>query len=495
MLIMKNRKVALIFNILLLLSAALPAQEHTISLKGKILNLPDNPYQVVEVIDAREEKCCLGFVGNLPLGNTKVNIPVIIEPGLSESLLSLLKTGFSEASSKTQIIIKINRLFVYDLWGKKNFNNVLEINLDFYVREGGAYYHELNTGQCINYSFSLLDSKQKLEEIIATGAENCCKEFLHRMKNNLGYHEKTNENELYENSLNQNLLTKIKNQNRKDGIYYTFSGFRDNLADTVNTYSLNSLGGRYNSFGFKKLTIDNKKIKRDDIWGVSFDNKLYVKNDGVMIPVEYSENGFIINHLPYSRKSTALFLGAGIGFTIAAGFGLLAYGPVAIFDLGLLGLSGALTGAGIGGLTYIDNMYEVSKSPHRIDMATGMIVLVEEPAYRKFAGELVFFIEKYKGQNPELYVNGEKITSFQPKSYVSVVVPMENNTVEICLKSTNDEFCKTVSVDIFNTNYYQVKIREDGQVKFIPITAEKKKLSKQKKIEDGKFVKIDSAIE
>lgn len=466
---MKMLKFFLLFNLALFIHAILPAQEQTITLKGKSIDLPDNPYQVVEVIDAREEKCYLGYVNYLINENKWINVPVTIKPDLSESVLSLFKPGFTDTSTKKSLVIKINRLFVYDLNEKNGLLRVIEINIDFYSKENGIYYHEYTAGHYTNSAES--NSNQKVKNMIVFEIEYCFIEFLHHMKNGLGYHQIVDEQKLNENSINKEIFVNTSSHHRKNGIYYTFNGFRDNLADTITDFFPKVIAE--SNTNYLKFKFKSKEIDKNEIWGLFYENQLYIQIAEIFIPVDVNNNDYIIHNMPSFLNDISLAQGAGVGFL-------------------LFGTVGALV---VGAIDAATNQWIIMDDDYKLDLATGMPIPLDEPAYRKFAGELIFFAEKYKGQNPELFVNGKKTGSFRPKSYISVVVPKENNMVEICLKTDNDKFCKTASVDIFNTKYYEVKIKENGQVKFMPITAENMKSSKQKKIDDSKFLKIDSAIQ
>ncbi len=90
---MKKLKFVLAISLALLLQNALMAQDYVVSLKGDKINIPENNYSVAQVIDARIEKSCIGYV-ELFVNEKKTNVPLQIEPVLSESLLTLFKTNF-----------------------------------------------------------------------------------------------------------------------------------------------------------------------------------------------------------------------------------------------------------------------------------------------------------------------------------------------------------------------------------------------------------------
>ncbi len=82
--------------------------------------------------------------------------------------------------------------------------------------------------------------------------------------------------------------TLTTNENRKEGIYYTFKQFKENRPSTRRSFSLAAFGGnkkggdkyyRINRLRFNdKMNTKTKGFHRN-IWGCFFNNKVYISHD------------------------------------------------------------------------------------------------------------------------------------------------------------------------------------------------------------------------
>jgi len=476
---MKNYKVAFLFNIFLFLGITSAAQEYIISLNGKSLELPDNPYEVVEVIDARPNKSYLGYLNG---GNQRTKRPVIIESRLSASVLALFQSSFTSKSEQAPIIIKINKLTVFEEALPSSAGPyiclVFEINFDFYTKEEDTFYHEFTSGEYFllrknESSYGTDWSKKQIERRIAKEIERGYTEFLHRMSLNLGYHSKIEQQILNENSLNRYLLGETRNLNYENCIYYTFNGFRDNLVDTLSQFTVKS---ENNEYGFHQFDFKTAQIDQKDLWGVNFKKQLYLNVDGVFVPVKVTDSAYIIENMVSFNQSFDYF-------------GPVVSGAIMLGPLGV-GIGVTVTGA-------IDkkNRETALESLYKVDMSTGMPVPLEVPKNHEFDCELIFYTDKTNDQNFELFINGKKECDFLPDSYYSMEVTSPTNPLNVCLKSDSDEYCETISAEIFNTMYFEAIINNKGKVTLF----EKKSQSSKTYIDDlvkkGKLAKIDMVKE
>jgi len=466
---MKFLKILLLASISVLLHVPVQSQEYLVSLKSQRLKVAINNFTLTDVIDAREEKCCIGYVYG---GYQNRRLTVNVEDGIKASFHALLKSGFKDGTENIPLLIKINKLFVYEFKSNENTTAVLEINIDFYTQENGSYFYEFMAGHYINFSGE--NPRSNIDKMIAKATEKCCTEFLHRMKLGLGYHQKTDEKEVYENSLKKTIVVSTRSRNRKNCIYYSFNGFRDNLADTITNFYPKNIRENYDIRGFQKFKFVSSEIETDEVWGVYFDKNLYIKIDDIFIPVIVTDTEYIIKNMIAFHKNQNLLYGAGLGFFITFG-----------------AVGGAIIGVGIGALSHQKS--EISDIDYRIDMATGMPIPLGELHYLKYESELIFFTNKFKGQCPDLYINGKKECSFKPDSYFSFLVTPEINPVEICLKSNSNEYCETVSADIFNTMFFEAVIKNNGKVSLFEHKSPSMRSSITNLIEKGKIARLNSS--
>jgi len=468
---MKKLRFVLLLCMALLFQNDLVAQDFVVSLKGAKINIPDNPYQVVEVIDARTEKSSLGFVFSENLFTKR---QVKIKGGIKESLLSVFNSGFNSVAEPIPMIIKINKLSVFEdgftiVSEKMYYAIFVEINIEFYIKENDTYYYEFMAGK---YSQIVgTNIKVQVNDKITKVIENCCVEFLHRMKYNLGYHQQVAEQELYENSLDQKLLAKTKISNRKNCIYYTFNGFRDGLADTVSYFTKESTEYAHDAFPSSKFSFKSGEINASEVWGVNYDNQLYLNISGEFLKVNATAMDYVIETKVLKQKNSNYF-GPAVAGPLSFGLVSLVVGTIAP-DIG-----------------ENSNNLDFLRIKYKIDMATGLLILAEEPKSRKFEGELLFYTAKIEGGNLELFINGKKQCNFKPDSYFSVTATLHENPVSVCLKSDSDEYCETISPDIFNTMYFEAIISKKGKVSLFEKKSPSKKSSIDFLIKKGKMKKI-----
>jgi hypothetical protein len=379
---MKKLKFVLLLSFSLLFNIVLTAQDNIISLKYQKIKLPDSNFYVLNFVDARNDTTCIGYF----FGGSYTNkLPIIIESGLSKSLQYLMNGGgLNHKTEKMPLSIKINKLFIYQLGGENDYGDVLEINLDFYVQEGGKHFHEFTSARY--YTFNRVKQNENIDDMIVKAIEDCYTEFLHRMNNNWGYHREIGNYELKSNSLDQKPFVSTISNFKQDAIYYTFNDFRDNLADTLTPFELKQFAAasanRYAKF--KSKITDKGSVEINEIWGAQYNGKLYIQVADYFIPVIPTKDMYIIKNMTTFERHNYARKGFKIGYNVVffptAVMGLVALGPAGIFFPSvLLGLAGGGIGAGIGAMS---PKIKILNSDYQIDEATGMPVPIKPPAIK-----------------------------------------------------------------------------------------------------------------
>nr|NQU92280.1 hypothetical protein [Bacteroidota bacterium] len=486
---MNYTKITLLVSLSLLLLKASLTQNLIVSLDGHKLEPPDNNYNVIEIIDVREGKRYIGYVFDGSIDEIK---PVNLQNELGAALIPLFKPDSIITAGNTPLIIKINKFQISDHGGHNGLNRILEINLDFYTKVDGRYYHEFIAGYYINSSAKA--RKQNIDEMITEAIEHVFIEFIHRMNNDWGYHKEAFEDELYMNSLDHESLMKTEVIYHRNCIYYTFNGFRDNLADTVTTFHPKLIKNVYKELDYHKFKFKKTKIDAGDVWGVCFNDKLYIQVGDMFIPVETRQNTFIIDKMLSFKKHSGFGKGAGIGYLIGAGLGFAALYPAGIFAaITVCGFSGSLVGAYIGALTTKYN-YNILNQNYKVDISTGMPVPIDASVDQVLPlnkTELIFYTTKIKEQNINLYINKKMICSLKSKSFVSYFAPLGIKPTEICLESNSDNHCEEISADLTKKKYFEVILNKEGKVSLFQKKSESMKSSIDRRIENGKLERIN----
>jgi len=198
----------------------------------------------------------------------------------------------------------------------------------------------------------------------------------------------------------------------------------------------------------------------------------YIQIDAVFIPIKVTPTAYVIKNLASFYQN---------GRLMEAGA-----------EMGLLGLIAASKKVYDQDKSYNSDYLE---KQFIIDMSTGMPVPMEETDSRKFESKLIFYTDKYDGENLDLSINGKKVCSFMPNSYFTIKVTLDENPLNICLKSDSDEYCETISVEIFNTMYFEAIINKKGMVSLFEKKSHAMQSSINYLIENGKMVKIEQETE
>jgi hypothetical protein len=131
----------------------------------------------------------------------------------------------------------------------------------------------------------------------------------------------------------------------------------------------------------------------------------------------------------------------------------------------------------------------------KIDLTTGMLVPANKSETKRVSAKLLFYVQRFDPDKLklDLYVNNVPYCELQPMSYTSTIVAYDENPVKICLKSGSDEYCETITADMFNTIYFEAIIKKKGKVELFPNRSESTIISIRRRIEEGtlKLICID----
>ncbi|MGC4234969.1 MAG: hypothetical protein QM594_18460 [Niabella sp.] len=156
----------------------------------------------------------------------------------------------------------------------------------------------------------------------------------------------------------------LREENYKPGLYATYNEFLQNnpSIDTYRTETSKKTGIRfYTAYG-------GESEKEVNPWGLSKDGELYVYHDKNLVPIERSQNSFVISAYVEARKrrNQSVLIGALVGgmtgaiITSATGSGTYVYIPVTGQSRGML-------------LTDIPALGKEQPEPSHLDFETGKL--------------------------------------------------------------------------------------------------------------------------
>ncbi len=450
------------------------AQLANISLKNQKIRLPENNFIVTKIFDARTDNKYIGLVYDY-VNQPGIKKMVGFNEPLNMELISLFETQNTTNANSTPLYITVNKLKVSDNDGVNKLHRLLEINMDFYIKENDRYYHEFTAGKYVTSTQN--PTTQKIDKMITDAVSNCYSEFLYRMNNKTSYHKEVAFEDLKHNTLQdqaQNTSFELIGKNR---IYYTFNMFRDNLADSETQFLLKNLNKYHNDLAvLRYYPSDIETASVSTIWGVVYDNNLYVQVDGIFVKTRSTKDGYIIDNMINFKNKSKAKKGFKTGYYVGLVPGLL-----------LGGFSGALVlsvvtggiGAGIGA---ISRDIEMSSETYKIDMLTGLPkpILIKNNEEIKNMKQLVFYSRKFNSRIPELIINEKTICQFNQNSYYIHTFPDTLSNLVACLKSSADTYCQGITTDFAGKRYFEVIVKSDGKLSIF----EKKQSQTIKYVED-----------
>jgi hypothetical protein len=466
-----NWKFLNLLALLMLMNAwASVADNYEISLKHKKVRVELHDYSIQKVIDARENTACIGFLHG---GYNDSNRPIVFREGVTGELKQLFEKSFEPRAHALPLIITVNHLFVYEINNKEMSFDAVEINLDFYVKDGDEWYHEFQAAEHV-ISYQKTPTPQ-FEKMLTDALEISIEDFAQRMHEGLGYHRQKDEEELYLNGLNEDLHRQIIASNRTDGIYRSFNDYRDNLSITNMSFTVeNSKPNREDNNLYTVRTIyDGKKLK--DVWGIYYHDTLFVNLFDNYYPAVWEGEKLIIHDPPMMKHGDA----AGTGVIVGAG---VAFGLVG-------GIAAAV-------LMPVSNKPKTAHNDLAIDLATGIPSPVETPDFKIMKAQLVFYTDDYPvdEHSLQLIINDSLVFVFDQQSYLMMDVFPENNPVKICLKSHTDEHCEEFEAALLNTSYIEMLMDKKGRVDFFPKKSIHSITPVRQKIEEGKLMQIGEGV-
>lgn len=420
-----------IISLSLLFAAHLAsANDFFITLKNEKILVPNFPYRIADIVDAREQTYCIGMVQR-GMGNRRA--PAFLKEGLKTEFGYLFPNGFASSSADKDLVLKVNRLQIYEITSTNREVAIVELSLTFLEKEGDVLTEVHETG--ITLERGGLEVTSKHDGNIASAVEKCLLDLLDRRQRGLTYRHPAG---------TPRTCPIVQDAAPRPGIIRTFSDFRENTAreEAAHPFSLNIKESRQNSI--VRAKPDWQKTAPDgDIWGLSDGQHVYV-NMGAGFFRLVKENGEFLLFGPSPKDNTgAVFLGAVLGGVVG---GLIA---------------GAMSG------DYTSKELTI----YKIDLGTGAVMPLEEPVYRRIESRLALFASEFNPKESRLSVSvdGQPIGEFAPSTYHRLRLPPPEKAIEICISTADGQkACETVAPELFKTTVVLFRLRKGKPIIDLP---------------------------
>jgi len=288
-------------GLLLLLTSFLSihtySQEHIIELNRyeKIMNTYN--FSIDSIVDVRKEKNCIGYVYK---GINNKLRPAFLGKPLGKYLNEMFDKKLVRDENSEHIILRINRLFIYECRGSNTEFAYVDLNMSFLIEKEGKYFEKYQASAFI----SNIGIKRDFIEVtafhdlnIVKAINECFQQYKNRndlQKFKDGFLKEENDIEINPLVTKNYVTQSIKKPQR--GIYETFYDFRDYTIDSTKQFIIENISKRDN---FKTVIIKNIKGELiTDIWGFSDGNCNYIRSGDHFFSLHKKNNSYIFyDHL------------------------------------------------------------------------------------------------------------------------------------------------------------------------------------------------------
>lgn len=414
----------------------------------------EKDFFIAEVIDARPEKHCLGFVHK---GLTNNRMPIYSQRPLEEELHGFFAKTFENEAGKAAIVLRVNHLFIYEVIYSDREYAFAELNLTF-LKKGDSHFTELlEVGTVVEKIGMEVSKRHPLN--ISNAIAICFKEFNEKRKEGRLQNGEVASTEVRKYPLSGKDYPVLHAHSASPGIYKTFNDFRQNEPRQMAGYKPDYYREKDNNVVVADLIWD-KNIPKEDrlVWGFNDGSNDFIRIGTSFYQVNKTADGFRVM-APVVKSNNGMVTGAAVG-----------------------GIIGGI----IGGLI---DAASVKYSEYQLDFVTGSILPIEEPIYRKIESRLYLCSSRFSKGEIALEIDGKEVCRLNTGEYVKLAFPPETTSVNLCVASENGRTCEAVSLELFNrTTYLLISYKNKPPKIDLPNKNLLAELNHE--IRDGKFVPV-----
>lgn len=420
--------------LLLIITFKLSAQEFNIELNNGNHQLSFDNIGIDSIVDARIEKKYVGYVN--------ASTPAFLNNSLTDYLKSLLSYQNLTNNKTNSLIIKINKLLMYDQISASAQSTNIEMNLSFIEKRNNKYYEvfqsAVNHMKATSYAFKSIYTKN-----IITAFETSINQYLERRNSG-----KLNKENMRETTLNENpLATKLnypinKIQKFKKGIYDSFYDFRDCSIDSLSYFTVSYQDKKDDT---RKASINGISDDRvNKIWGFSDGEQTFCRLGKSFYPLIHEDSVFSIKNYPKETMNSI--------YPVFGSFGLIG---------GLVGTLIANSSNGEAGKarTNTHEKYSLNLNNERFYPSN-------DPSELKIQGNIVIISSQFNKTDSklEVYIDGERKCELNKSSYYKYNFDSNKQVFDICILFNGEKFCYTSKPLLFNSELLLLIIKKNKVV-------------------------------
>ena len=311
-------KPVLFFIFLLFLQITSKAEEHLISLNDFDLGVPNAGYYIEEIIDARDEKYCIGFVQK---GVSNKKVAAFFEKGLVPELEHFFANSIKKQEGGMGLILRVNKLFIYETTYSTREFAVAEANVTFIKKEKDKYFELFEVGHAIEKSG--LDVTKSHGKNIVQALRECFNQFNEKKEFDDLVFQAIDESELNVNPINKRIYKILNTAQYRKGVYKNFNDFLLASPHQHMPFSIDYRENKKKKVEYATLLWDSK-IKKEgkEIWGFSDGRNNYFRIENWYYKISREDSLFLVKAPGFGDGSavvTGAILGGVVGALIAEG--------------------------------------------------------------------------------------------------------------------------------------------------------------------------------
>jgi hypothetical protein len=403
------------------------SQKCLVSLKNSNLVLENFNFYIDTIIDAREDKYCIGA---LQLDQDKVT-PLYLETDFKKEMNFLFAPYFKKDATKKPLIIKLNRLFITNYKRQNDYNSVTEMNITFLTKKKDQYYEYLTVGKYY------IGGKNKCKNITSL-TKQIISEFSLKYKAGVLYALGVSKDSIVTSPAKDKNYKIFETQKYPLGIFWTFEDFLDFRPDTTTTFKYHVQYNNDKSSLIAQMGLVNSNKEIADLWGFSDGENIYARLQNNFYRIEKNGKNFI---LTYSNAVSRDHMFAATFF-----FGII--GGFVTYELE--STRGPLTGSGN---YYLDFLSSQFKSKYDLSNC-------KAEAYN------IFYYSDLSNKNGPVTIiyNDSALCKLSPSEYYLLKTQSNVKQFEIKLKQDTSVSTMLINPILFNFDVYTFKLNKDKEI-------------------------------
>jgi hypothetical protein len=439
--LIRNRFYLILFLLFPMIDMA--ADHYVISLDGLQVTTKLTGYYIEKVINATVEDSCIGFVQT---GMFNRQEAAYLSPSTTIAIEECLKRSFPRTGSAKPLIIRINKLFVYErTWSSKEIA-AIELSVSFITKDEHGLFDQFTAGEY--YQRNGLDVTGFHKDNIVEAFGVCFDDFDRIRERGLLKPRKITEAELTRNPLDHPEDFPVFQKNRVSrGLFRTFYSFRDCRPDTLTSFGIEYAIRKKDSTRMRASLKLPPELQKKKIYGFSDGQNLFMWAGSGFALVKKKEKSMSV------RVEKSDLDDQGSSDVYMAGFMFGAIG-------GLLATLATLA-------TDPDQDGVSAEGRCNIDFVCGRLVPKKVPDYLRIESNTVLFLSMATAYQEPVSVICEHDTLciLQPGNCLKLVLSSKYREVTLHLSAKGTETLdRKITPRLFNTDVYIVRAKRNGRI-------------------------------